>query len=178
MPLTPILETARLRLRGHRTEDFQGMIAMWTHPEVTRFTISSTPEQIWARLLRYAGHWELLGFGYWAVEEKSTGKFIGELGFAEVQRAMEPSIVGFPELGWALCFESHGKGYATEALKKVVQWGDAHLKEKRTVCIISPENIKSIRVALKCGYTELLQTTYASKPTLLFERLTHTKTAE
>jgi RimJ/RimL family protein N-acetyltransferase len=180
MSVTPILETERLLLRGHRPEDFQAMIAMWSHPEILQFIGDSTwsTEQIWSRLLRYPGHWQLMGYGYWAVEEKSTGKFIGELGFAEVQRKLEPSIVGFPELGWALTPEAHGKGYATEALKAAIKWGDKNLVEKRTVCIISPENIKSLRVAEKCGYHEVLRTTYALKPTVLFERITHTKTAE
>ena len=49
-------------------------------------------EDVWSKLLRYAGHWALLGFGYWAIEEKSSGRFVGEAGFADFKRAIEPSF--------------------------------------------------------------------------------------
>jgi RimJ/RimL family protein N-acetyltransferase len=173
MSVAPVIETERLRLRGHRVEDYAALCAMWADPKVTQFigNAISPPDQVWARLMRYAGHWPLLGFGYWALEEKTSGKFIGDLGFAEAKRDMFPSIHGFPELGWALCSEWHGKGYAFEAVSAAIKWGDTHLSEKRTVCIISPDNLKSIRLAEKCGYKQVVETTYASKPTLLFERI-------
>lgn len=58
-PNPPAIETERLTLRGHRLEDFAESAAMWADPEVTRY-ISGRPfsaEEIWARLLRYVGHW-------------------------------------------------------------------------------------------------------------------------
>jgi len=168
----PTLETARLRLRGHQHEDFPQLAAMWSEPEVFRYISGkpSTEQQSWARLLNYLGHWSLMGFGYWAVQEKATGRFIGEAGFADFKREMSPSIKGIPELGWALATHAHGKGYATEAVRAAIQWGDANLKSPRTVCIIGPENLASIRVAEKCGFTEIQRTTYAGQPTILYSR--------
>ena len=40
----------------------------------------ATREEAWARLLRYAGHWALLGYGFWLVEDRTTGSFVGEVG--------------------------------------------------------------------------------------------------
>jgi RimJ/RimL family protein N-acetyltransferase len=62
----PVIETQRLILRGHRLEDFDALAAMWADPHVARFIGGkpATQEESWARLLRYAGHWRLLGFGY------------------------------------------------------------------------------------------------------------------
>jgi RimJ/RimL family protein N-acetyltransferase len=97
---------------------------MWADPIVTRY-IGGKPlnaEESWARLLRYAGHWALLGFGYWVVEEKETGSFAGEIGFADYKRNMEPSLDGTPEIGWVIASEFHGKGYATEAVRAAVIW--------------------------------------------------------
>jgi RimJ/RimL family protein N-acetyltransferase len=168
----PVIETKRLILRGHRLDDFSDCAAMWSDPIVTRF-IGGKPfseEETWARLLRYAGHWSLMGFGYWAIEEKDSHSFIGELGFADFKRDIEPSIKGMPELGWALASRVHGKGYATEAVRAVVAWGEAHFGSARTVCIIRPENVASIRVAEKCGYRELQRATYKGHPTLMFAR--------
>jgi RimJ/RimL family protein N-acetyltransferase len=61
-----------------------------------------------------------LSYGYWAVEEKTSGRYVGELGFADFKRDIVPSIEGMPELGWALVPQFHGKGYATEALRAAV----------------------------------------------------------
>ncbi len=168
----PILETKRLKLRGHRLTDFKDCAAMWAEPGVVRYIGGkpSTEQEVWARVMRYVGHWSLMGFGYWAVEEKASGQFVGELGFADFKREMVPSINGVPELGWALATHAHGKGYATEALRAVIAWADQSFKWPRTVCIIDPGNLASIRVAEKCGYQELLRTTYQGHPTILFAR--------
>ena len=96
---------------------------MWADPEVTRY-IGGTPlteEESWARLLRYVGHWSLLGFGYWVVEEKTTGNFIGEVGFADYKRDL-PSLKDLPEIGWVFSSQASGKGYATEAVRAASAW--------------------------------------------------------
>src|ERR1700736_1329189 len=114
MMTAPTIETARLLLRAHRPADFAARVAMWTDPVVTRFIGGkpSTEQQTWARLLNYAGHWALLGFGYWAIEEKASGAFIGELGFADFKREIDPAMRDVPELGWTLASAAHGRGYA------------------------------------------------------------------
>lgn len=168
----PVVETARLTLRGHRPEDLGACAAMWADPEVTRH-ISGRPfsrEEVWAKLLRYAGHWAWLGFGYWAVEEKASGRFVGDVGFADFKREIEPSLEGTPELGWVLAPWSHGRGYATEAARAALGWGDAKFGAARTVCIVAPEHRASLRVAEKCGYREVQRTTYKGEPTILLAR--------
>jgi RimJ/RimL family protein N-acetyltransferase len=168
----PVLETPRLKLRAHRLDDFVHSAAMWADPLVAQY-ISGKPlteEESWTKFLRYAGHWQLLGFGYWAVEEKATGDFIGEIGFADYKRDLQPSLNGVPEIGWVLASRAHGKGYASEAVRAAVAWGDAHFRPARTACIIVPENLASIRVAVKCGYRDPQPATYRGKPTLLFVR--------
>jgi RimJ/RimL family protein N-acetyltransferase len=168
----PVIETKRLIMRGHRLDDFAHCASMWADPIVTRY-IGGRPfseEEAWARLLRYAGHWAMLGFGYWVIVRKDTGEFIGELGFADYKRDIVPSLDGMPELGWALAAKAHGQGYATEAVSAAVAWGEAHFGSARTVCIIHPENSASIRVAEKCGYQEFRRTTYKDHPTIVFAR--------
>jgi RimJ/RimL family protein N-acetyltransferase len=168
----PVIETARLKLRGHRLDDFTPCAAMWADPAVTRHIGGKpfTEEESWTRLLRYVGHWAVLGFGYWVVEEKATGSFAGEIGFADYKRKLEPSLKDVPEIGWVLANEAQGRGYATEAARAVIAWGDAHFGSSRTACIIHPENLPSIRVAEKCGYRESARTTYHGQPTTVFIR--------
>jgi len=168
----PAIETDRLTLRGHRLDDFADYMALWTDPEVTRFIGGrpSTREEVWGRLLRNVGHWASLGFGYWVIVEKESERFIGEVGFADFRRVIEPSLDEMPEIGWALAPYSHGKGYATEAARAAIAWGEAHFGPIRTACIIAPENEPSIRVAEKCGYREFRRTTYKDQPTIMFIR--------
>jgi RimJ/RimL family protein N-acetyltransferase len=168
----PTLETERLKLRGHRLNDFVYSAAMWSDENVTRH-IRDTPfseEESWTRFLRYFGHWLLLGFGYWVVEQKDSGEFLGEVGFADYKRELEPSLKGVPEIGWVFASHAHGRGYATEAVRAVTAWGDANFGAARTACIIAPEDDGSIRVATKCGYRELQLTSYKGQPVLMFVR--------
>src|SRR5271165_5318949 len=97
----PILETERLKLRGHRLDDFIASAAMWADPRVTEYICDKplAEEESWTKFLRYVGHWSLLGFGYWVVEENATGHFAGEIGFADYKRDLQPSLKGVPEIG-------------------------------------------------------------------------------
>lgn len=168
----PRLETERLILRGHRPDDLDACTAMWSEPDVVRY-IGGQPlarEDVWARLLRYLGHWAWLGFGYWAVEEKGTGAFVGEVGMADFKRKIDPPLTGMPELGWVLSPHAHGRGYATEAVRAVLAWHDRPGGNKRTACIIHPDNQPSRRVAEKCGYHIFRYTTYKGVPTLVLTR--------
>ena len=166
----PELETARLRLRGHRIGDHEACAAMWGDMEVARFIGGrpSTREEVWGRLLRYAGLWALLGFGYWAVEDRASGDFVGDVGFADFKRDIAPSMDGLPEIGWALAPRWHGRGYAIEAVSAALAWADQRFAA--TVCIIAPENLPSIGVARKCGFAEIARTTYRGEPTLMYRR--------
>jgi RimJ/RimL family protein N-acetyltransferase len=145
--------------------------SLWTDPEVVRFITGrpSTPEEIWARLLRYAGHWLFLDFGYWTVFEKGSGRFVGEVGFANYKRDITPPLGDGPEAGWVLAPWSHGKGLATEAMAGAHAWREARFGKGRTVCIINPANDASIRVADKCGYREVDRRDYKG-PIIVFAR--------
>ncbi len=75
-----------------------------------------------------------------------------------------------PELGWALVSRAHGKGYATEAVRAAIAWADVNLTSKKTVCIVHPDNVASLRVAEKCGYVREQETTFNGEPTIMFVR--------
>lgn len=167
----PRLEADRLILRAHEAADFEACAAMWADPDVVRYISGkpSTREASWSRVLRYRGHWAMLGFGYWVVEAKEDGRFVGEVGFADYQREIVPSLAGRPEAGWVLNTAEHGKGFATEAMRAALHWVDATLRSE-TVCILDPAHLASRHVAEKLGYAEDARGTYNDQPTLIMAR--------
>lgn len=167
----PRIETTRLILRGHQPSDLERSAEMWSDPEVVRYVGGKrfNREEVWARLLRYVGHWAWMGYGYWVLEDKATGQFVGEAGFANYKRDMQPSVSGLPELGWVLARTFHGKGFATEAARAALCWGVQNLQARPIVCIIAPENQRSVHVAQKCGFRLSQQALYRGEPTLRFE---------
>lgn len=170
-PAIPTLTTARLVLRAPRLADFDDAFAMWRDPAVTRFIggRAFTREEVWARILRYVGHWALLGHGFWTLETVD-GRFVGECGFADFHRELEPSFGDTPEHGWALAPWAHGQGFGREAVAATLAWADANLSGGRTVCMIDPANAPSLALAAACGYRETVRATYKGDPTILFER--------
>jgi len=168
----PTIDTERLTMRGYTPDDFDEYRAMWGDPTVTHL-VGGKPfsrEECWTRFLRQVGHWHLAGFGYWATREKASGRFVGEVGFADLRRDIQPPVEGTPEIGWVLAPWSYGRGFATEAARAALAWIESHLAPARTVCLIDPGNAPSLRVAEKCGYQEFESTTYKGQPIILFER--------
>jgi RimJ/RimL family protein N-acetyltransferase len=168
----PVIETERLRLRGHREDDFANCVAMWSEEAAIRFTVGRqlTEEEIWVRMLRHVGHWTLMGYGYWVVEEKATGMFVGEAGIAEFHRGIDPPITGIPEAGWVFSSSAHGKGYGFEAANAFLAWGETHFGSPRSVCIIAPENSQSLKLAAKLGYRKEAATIFRGNPALILGR--------
>jgi RimJ/RimL family protein N-acetyltransferase len=171
-PAAPALDTDRLTLRAHTLADAEDSAALWADPLVTRHIGGrpSTAEEAWARVLRYAGLWPLLGFGYWVVRERTSGRFVGEVGLADFRRDLTPPLGGAPEAGWVLAPWAHGRGLATEAVRAALAWADARVGAPRLVCLIAPENAASVRVAGKCGFREAARAAYKGADTLVFER--------
>jgi RimJ/RimL family protein N-acetyltransferase len=176
-PVPPIavaaIDTERLTLRLPCLEDFEESFAMWGDPEVTRYIGGkpSTREEMWNRLLRYVGHWSLMGFGFWVVREKSTGRFVGEVGLGDFRRDIEPSLGDAKEAGWVLAPWAHGKGFATEAMRAALGWAEGRFGPERMVCIMDLGNEASLKVAHKCGFREYARGTYKGASLRMLERV-------
>lgn len=172
LPTAPRLDTARLRLRAHRVDDLPALAAIWAVPAVYRHIGGepATRQDAWMRLLRYAGMWPLLGYGFWAIEDRATGALVGDIGYADFQRELSPPLDGMPELGWVLAPAFHGRGYASEALQAITAWGDACFGARREVCVITPDNTASIRVAEKGGFHPWYEATLGDTPLRVYAR--------
>jgi RimJ/RimL family protein N-acetyltransferase len=141
------LDTERLTLRMFRQEDIDAYAAMCADPEVMRFLGGKTLSRhdAWRSMAGVCGHWELRGYGMWAVVEKSSGEMIGRVG------CLNPE--GWPgfEVGWTLRREFWHRGYATEAARASIDWAFRHLKVPHIISLITPLNVRSVAVAKRLG---------------------------
>ena len=145
---------------------------MWAEPQVVRFIGGKvfSREEVWARLLRHAGSWSLLGHGFWVIRDRASGAFVGEVGFHNLQRDLVPSLGDRPELGYALIPRARRKGLAAEVAGGALAWADRARPGGETVCMIDPENVASARVAARLGYREFARTSYQGRPEILLSR--------
>jgi len=170
----PTLHTPRLILRPHRLDDFDACCLLHTDPEAVRTIYQKPPtrEESWHRMLRFVGHWALLGYGLLLVEERATGRAIGEVGLGDFCRGLGDDFDPFPEFAWMISSDVHGRGYATESAQAMLHWMETAFAPKRTVCIIDPDNGPSLRVAEKLAFHPFGNAEYKGKPIIKLRRLT------
>ncbi|KIN60738.1 Acetyltransferase, GNAT family protein [Sulfitobacter noctilucae] len=154
----PTINTARLTLRAMRAEDFTRFATIWAMPEVVTH-ISGKPRskaQSWDAFLRNAGHWQISGFGQWAIQPRGAAEMEGQCGFFFGSRKLGADFDPYPEAGWLLASDAQGKGLGLEAVQAAHDWFDRVIAG-RTVCMIAPENTGSLRIAEAVGYQSLRQ---------------------
>ena len=144
------VETARLIIRTFEARDAEPWLALVADPEVTRF-LPSRPDptmELFERVIRERQAMEReLGHTMWAVEDKTTGTFVGQCGLRPVDEGAGPEI----DLAYHYARASWHKGYATEAAIAVIGHGLGPVDLATIVAVVVPENIGSWRVMEKAG---------------------------
>lgn len=168
-----VLTTERLTLTPADLSDYHDLCVQFGDAAFTRhiFPAPLTPEEVWFRLLRDIGHWEALGHGNWVVRLRETGQHVGGVGVLDYHRALTPPFDA-PELGWGVNPGFEGKGYAFEALSAALAWCDDTLNAPRTVCMIAPDNARSLALAERAGFRRYGEGLYKGEANVLLERLT------
>lgn len=144
----PELRTERLLLRGWRDEDLDELASIFADVETVRWVGSpegKDREETWRHLAYLVGHWELRGFGLWAVDEIESGDLVGQIGLLRPE--------GWPglEVGWVVARPHWGKGYAPEAARASMDWARNELGAGHLISLIADDNERSARVAEKLG---------------------------
>lgn len=141
------IESERLILRMIREEDFEEYATLCANPDVMRFVHGRpfTRVEAWRHMSMLVGHWHFRGYGYFAAEEKESGRFIGRIGFTDF-----PDWPGF-ELGWTIAPEFQGRGFATEGARRLLQYAFNELDRPHVISLIHRDNTPSIRVAERLG---------------------------
>jgi len=158
--------TKRLILVPHGLDDVDDCARMWADPAVVRM-IRDTPfsyQETWSRILRYAGHWSLLGYGYWVIRNRENGRFHGELGFARTYRTLPGEAAGLPEVGCTLERTSWGRSIGQEATLAVLRWMDDVACIRDTAAITDERNHAALAVLTTNGYRHCDQMDFEGKP--------------
>ena len=158
----PVLETERLVMREWRQSDFDAYAASNADAEVQRFLGGPQDrEQSWRTLALQIGHWELRGYGQWALERREDGRMIGRAGLWNLE-----GWFGV-EVGWKLDRDVWGHGYATEAAAASLEWAWRALDVDRVLSVIAPENDASLRVAARLGMRKLRDDAHSGRPVVI-----------
>jgi RimJ/RimL family protein N-acetyltransferase len=142
----PQIETDRTVMRGWRPDDVDPYGRWMADPEVSRYIGGMLDaEQAWRSVAAHIGHWQLRGYGQWAVERKEDQALIGRVGLWN-----PGGWVGL-EVGWTLRRDAWGRGYAQETAHAAIQWAWDNLATEALISVIDPRNAASIKVAERLG---------------------------
>lgn len=161
----PTFDTDRLLLRELRETDLDDFARLSADEETMRYIgKGETLDRAgtWRSIAFFLGHWQLRGFGMWAVVEKTTQRLIGRVGFYQPE--------GWPgfELGWLIDRDRWGQGFATEAARACLARATSDYGKRHVISLIRPENAASIRVAEKIGETFQREDSLGDLPVLVY----------
>ena len=142
------IETKRMKLRKWDNTDHPSIARFFSDKANARFVGGlKTPEESWRLMAAYIGHYELYGYSYLALADRTSGELIGSIGIWNSEPWPEA------ELGYWLLPEYQGKGYGQEAGIAVKEYALNALKLSSLVSYIDPANEPSKRLALRIGAT-------------------------
>lgn len=145
MTTPPVIRTERLTLRPNRPEDFDAYAAFYASDRARLRGGVKSREEAWIQFAAEIGHWTLRGYGFWAVEETSSGAYCGQVGL------WNPEGWAAPEVGWLMVDGFEGRGYAHEAALRARRYAHETLGWTEVASCISDGNDRSIRLAERMG---------------------------
>jgi RimJ/RimL family protein N-acetyltransferase len=169
----PVICTERLELHHPVAADLQAMYAIVSDPLTHRYLGAATDvEGHFNRFLRNAGSWWLYGYGGFMLRLRGQTELIGNCGIFHSFRGLGEDFDNCPEAGWIIAKERAGQGLAKEAMVAALAWFERAHGARRMVCMISPENAPSVRLAAKLGFAAMRDAVLPDGDTVsLFERL-------
>lgn len=138
----PVIETGRLRLRGHQMSDLPAFEALFASDRAQYMGVPKNKTHLFYGFASEVGSWDLMGHGAWAIDV--DGALAGQVAITQPPHFPER------EIGWTLFDGFEGKGYACEAASAALAWAWDQGFET-LVSYITPENARSIALAERLG---------------------------
>lgn len=152
--MTVRIETDRLVLREWNDGDWVGLHRTYGDLEVMRWLgegAPSTVEQTAFSVGRMHAHWQQLGYGMFAAQERATGELIGRVGL--MRHPDWPIGEEKVEVGWTLQRSAWGHGFATEGALASLAFAFERLGLEQVFSMTDPRNARSRAVMERCGLT-------------------------
>ncbi len=149
-----ILKKAIFTMRPFTEEDAKPLHAIMNDLEVIRYFPFKNPptfEQTQRFVQRHIQHWVDFGYGWWALEDLATGRFLGWSGLEFLPELKQT------EIGYLLARDFWGKGIATSSSREVLSFAFNETKLDTIIALVHPGNAASIRVLEKLGLHVLEQ---------------------
>ena len=161
------IATERLKLRIFREEDWKDLYAYYSDAECMTYTAGRALAEweVWRQVATMIGHWQIRGFGPYAMEEQATGRVVGPVGM------WYPLEWPEPEIKWGLAKEFWGRGIAKEAADAVRLMAIEHVPEINLISLISKENTNSIKLAKSLGAVYEKTVPFRETSTALYRHL-------
>jgi len=145
-----IIETERLILRPVDPDrDFEPWAKAMADENTVRYlgTKPMNRAESWRSMAMAIGHWAIRGYGFFSLEHRVTGEWVGRVG------PWYPEGWPAPEVGWTISPDHVGRGYATEAALASLRYAFDTLGWKQVIHVIMEGNEASMAVARKIGST-------------------------
>lgn len=143
--IAPTLQTKRLTLRMPRLKDFQHRAAFYASDRSVWEGGPFAAREAWRVFASEVGQWPLMGFGPFAMDDRATGDYLGEVG------VYQPEGYPEPELGWFVVDAAEGKGFAADGANAVKVWAAQTFGWDHIDNYIAPGNARSIALGLRLG---------------------------
>jgi RimJ/RimL family protein N-acetyltransferase len=158
--------TERLAIRPFTDADRPALGALYADPEVMRYISYGVLDAAGVDrvLAKYARVEDERGFTFWAMVERGTDRFLGDVGFGVYDATVEP------ELGYSLARSAWGHGYASEAASACIGAAFVHLDAPRIVAVVDADNAASARVAERIGMQRQGPIDAHGRPHILFAK--------
>ena len=166
-PKTVQLETDRLILRPFQKIDLDSLAALNGDDETMKYI--SPPlsrEQVVGAIDWFIAEWQRLGYGWFAIFEKATNRFLGQCGLQCLEGKADALDV---ELAFVIDKTAWGNGYATEAAQTVINFGFGPGKLQKIVAVTMAANVPCQRVLDKLGFTYINQRFLYGRQVMYYE---------
>jgi ribosomal-protein-alanine N-acetyltransferase len=161
------LETSRLLLRRLKPEDAEPLFDVVGDPKVMEFWApgpDKTIRQTIERIRAINKHWDVHGFGDWALIEKTQNRLIGFCGLHFIADMKEVNV------GYAIKRSKWQLGYGTEIVKLILDFGFNVLGLHEVVAVIDPRNQASIRLIQKCDLRYWKEGSYMGRARVIYQK--------
>ncbi|WP_291129128.1 GNAT family N-acetyltransferase [Flavobacterium sp. UBA7682] len=146
------IETERLLLRRIDQNDVEEVLALRGNPETMKYIprpLAKTKEEALVHIAMIEEKIENNTGINWGITIKGSNKIIGIIGHYRIQPENHRAEIGYMSLP-----EYNGKGYITEAIKAVVEYGFEQMNLHSIEAVIDPGNTASERVLQKNGFVK------------------------